>query len=717
MALLSIVPFITYLGSYNYQFIGSADYISPINITNIIYQRLFVYSPLIDHGQPIAFLIANLFSNNILFFMLEKIGISSLLVTLFYLSLLIFLTQISFYIFIKYILENKLDIKLNNCWVALPGAIIFGFSPYMVTLIPPGHFIQMTSYALIPYLLKTYDEDIHKKNVSLLSLLKYFIIFLFSSSAFGNVGIIYVVLLTLFLYSIISIIITRTSIFKTGFFFGLTTFIIIVSNSFWLLPYANILSPMAKLDTSSYSLSSENFLNIAVRSASIPNLFLGRIELSLLKNQAYVNIIPAIIYLYFFCFFIYGLIKSRKNRFVILLFILTIISLFITKGPHPPFPEPFLWFYRNVIGFQIFRRPVSKYYFMFLFFYLSLTFIGITLADKKLKFEKHLILIKLPLILASVYFILAFTSTKEMIPFNIPKGYQNALNDLKKSKVNKILMLPGLSTIQPIYNHTLNNLYATDFLQFYWPYPLVHSDIQNVVISTKPQQLNVQLINQIRKNQSVCNITKKLGISHFMLRQNMADYSWFEDKPQDMFNLLIKNPDIASYKTYSEKNQILFTLFQLKNNCTEQLILISKNTDNLSYRQINPVTYSIKFTNLKNPVVLEHLLIYDPFWQILSTTNGQPIAAINSTHRDNGDGFNAWKINPHTIINQLPNFTYSVNPDKSINIDLLLYYSNQKKFYQGLSIFIISLLLIILFIVYQSRKKSIKLEFENKKIK
>jgi len=123
--------------------------------------------------------------------------------------------------------------------------------------------------------------------------------------------------------------------------------------------------------------------------------------------------------------------------------ILTIIALFIVKGPHPPLSEPFMWFYRNMVGFKVFRRPVSKYYSVFLLFYLTLSFIGLTAAIKKLKPEKQLVLVKIPLILASLYFLLAFIDTKELTPFDIPAGYRIALSDLKKNSCRQNPFIAG----------------------------------------------------------------------------------------------------------------------------------------------------------------------------------------------------------------------------------------------------------------------------------
>lgn len=708
MFLVSLIPFVTYLDSFQYQYIGSGDFISPINIIQSIYKRFFVFNSLIDYGQPIAYQIAGFFPGNVFYLILLKIGFSSLIVTLFYLSIIIFFTQFCFYQFLKYIFEKKLLIKDVDSRIILSAAIIFGISPHIVSLIPPGHFVQLTFYALLPYLLKLYDEDINRNEISFYNVPKYFVIFLFSIGAFANIGIIYSLILTIFTYSILTCLFNMTKILRIIIFFVIILILITLSSSFWLVPYMKEFSSLNRPDKSSMSLTSEKYLHIAVQSASIPNLFLGRGEnqLFLLKNQAYVNPIPLLIFFYFCCFFTYGIFRYRKSRFVILLLILTIIALFITKGPHPPLPEPFLWLYRNFFGFQVFRRPVSKYYFIFMMYYFILIYIGIIDLNKRLNPEFRLIFIKLPIALAVIYFIIAFTLTKELTPFNIPNTYNIALEDLKNKQTNNIFMLPGIYSMQPSYNESLNNLYATDFLQFYWPFPLVRSDLEFEHISNQPTRLNSELINAIRKNLSFCHISKKLGMTHFMLRQNLSNNNWFEDDPEKLFSILKNHVDISSYKTYKDQKKITFTIFKLKNNCSSQPITTNNDRVSLTFNKINPVTYLVQLKNLNTSIKLELKLLSDPYWKIYSYPSRQQIPFISSTRSNNGDGFNAWEIDPKKIKTQLQNNTYSINSDQSININLLIYYSYQDRLHYGLVIFAISCVTIFfLFFYYYSKRK------------
>jgi len=100
-----------------------------------------------------------------------------------------------------------------------------------------------------------------------------------------------VVCLTLFLYAAITCLVEKKTTINAFFYLGIIIFTIIVSNCFWLLPYKQALPALVQPDNNPASLTSENSLKIAVQSASIINLFLGRGEnqLFLLKNPAFLR--------------------------------------------------------------------------------------------------------------------------------------------------------------------------------------------------------------------------------------------------------------------------------------------------------------------------------------------------------------------------------------------------------------------------------------------
>ena len=71
--LLSLAPFLWFSFQIfkNYPYAGGADFISPINIKNDFFNRLFIYSPLRYGGTETGFTIASLFPENSLTFFMQ----------------------------------------------------------------------------------------------------------------------------------------------------------------------------------------------------------------------------------------------------------------------------------------------------------------------------------------------------------------------------------------------------------------------------------------------------------------------------------------------------------------------------------------------------------------------------------------------------------------------------------------------------------------------
>jgi len=107
MAVFSFAPFLTYFDSLNYRYLGSADFLSPIDLSGLLYGSSFVYNPLFNHGVGTVSQIASLFPGNLLYYILGGLGFTPLVITLLYLSLIIFILQINFYIFFRYVISKK----------------------------------------------------------------------------------------------------------------------------------------------------------------------------------------------------------------------------------------------------------------------------------------------------------------------------------------------------------------------------------------------------------------------------------------------------------------------------------------------------------------------------------------------------------------------------------------------------------------------------------
>jgi len=164
---------------------------------------------------------------------------------------------------------------------------------------------------------------------------------------------------------------------------------------------------------------------------------------------------------------IFGFAFSKKPRLILLFFLsLTLLGVFLTKGSGSPAGPVYVWLYKNLPGFWIFRNPYSK------FTLIHLLAISVILAWSSYKlylklgqskvtrliFKMFLVII----ILINAWPILTGEAVQDEKWYNDPirslkvrvPDYWLALNKWSKEKTNSddlIMLLP-----QMLYGHCLN---------------------------------------------------------------------------------------------------------------------------------------------------------------------------------------------------------------------------------------------------------------------
>lgn len=739
--LISLVPFLWFSSQiYNkFFYIGSGDFISPIDIKNLFFYRSFVYNPFQYGGTDVGFLIAGIFPENTLYYILNLVQLTPLVISLLYISIIIFLSEISMYYFILYSLENKLNLSVKyKYFFAFIAGVMYGFSPYLMGLLPPGHFRQLIPYSLFPLLLIIYDKILKTKRFNFRSFIYLFIIFLFSASSFGNIGIIYVFMLTLAIYTFLMITVDRLSIIKGISSFFSVVLILITSNIWWISSFINsfklLANPGAKLSSSNLA------VGLAVQKATIINFFLGKPEyqLYLLETKYYINGISSLIFILLSIFLIIAIIKLYKKAFVSILLVMTLLGIFISKGPREPFGEIFMWLYNNIFGFQIFRRPVSKYYGIFMFFFIALAVFGLAITTYKLSLKKFLLFIMIPFIMISAYFVFIFAKNVYLIPFNIPSYYEEARNYLVKNEVKKVLILPGIQGLQPTYDKSINNLYTTDFLFLTWYFPFDTPVGANFATDYHKRIIN-PIMKKIRKGADICDLTKGAGISHIMLRHDLSLSNPFEDKPKNLSKILDNNKFVVGKKDFNSNEGKGFTIYTLDTKCTANLIqLTKKNEAHIDFQIINPTKIKISILKLTNINILKFLNNFQNNWNIYLSKYSNDFFIKNEqlniniypkkkiffegdelqfftkkplfekSHKNNKSWENQWTIDPQYIKKNYPDSYYYQNQDGSINIQLILYYKTQSYLYLGLIIFGVILFVFFLYFCLLIYKKITK---------
>lgn len=722
-AFISLIPLFGTPNIFSYHFIGSADFISLIDINNNIFDHFFIYSPYLYGGINTAYLIALLFPEYVLYYIGNSIHLTPLVVTLIYISLIIFTAEVSMYNYLTYLTSTKLESSSTKSkGLAILFSVIYAYAPSFATLMPPGHFIEAIPYVLFPLFLIQIDKLFLTQNVGKKPYVIIYLIFLLSARSFSNVGIVYTLLLTLFIYVFLAWIIQRIQIKKLIKETAIILFLLFIATVWWVLSFATTLHDLYGASAQDYYINTA--IDAAVLRANVMSILLGMPDnqLYLLNTNYYVNPAAAISFGVIAFFFLYGVIRFIKNRYVTILTVMSVIGIFLTKGPQEPFSSFYMWLYNNFIGFQSFRRPVSKYWGMFMIFYLVLSFIGVIALNKRLEKTKYYLLIYLFFILVAGYYIFAFTVSATLTPFNIPNYYYTARDDLTRSNADKILLLPGTYGLQPVFNNSINNLYASDFLYYIWDFALVAPDA-TASTPDEPEKKQVNdLVRVMLKKQNVCTQLKQIGISQIMVRQDLSSDEKTEESVSHVLSVLNYSPYIASKKIYSDDHQVGFTFYTVKNQCRSNVVTLAQNGSqnvSLSYTIQNPTRINIEIKNLKSSTSLIFLNNFRTNWKLYPVTFSSDFIDNKNKNRNSflteKDLFNTeelsspwkksipesdqsvaygyankWLINRGEIKRDFPE-DYTTNKDGSINVQFVLYYNNQAFVLYGFIIFFISL--------------------------
>jgi len=728
--LISLSPFFWYgKGILNFEMIGTGDFLSPVNIKDNFFYNLFVYNPLDNGGISSSYRIAHLFPYCTFYFFSNLLRFSPSISTLFYIAFNIFVAEISMYYYLCYVFQEKFhfSLKKNRLYIAA-GGIIYAFSPLLVGVIWPGHLLLFLSCAIFPLLLKEFDILLNGKRIDLLTICYIFLIALLSSSSFANVAVIYVTILVLFLYSVLTVIIEKKSVANLLVRFLITVMAIFISN-IWLLPMTINLDKTIAFTNSTLG-NALSYFNQASNDHSIINILFRISNLPMTKISLYYSsFLYTTIYLVLMAFLI-ALIYIKKNKYIYVLLSLLLFSVFIAKGNNFPFSGISDWAFLFIPGFKAFRNPFSKIYWLFFFCFCTLSISGVVAFVSKKKFKNYRKILSVFFIFGSFYAFYAFTMTPLLKPFNIPLSYYEGRDYLLDDNVKKVLILPGFYGLQPFYGTPILYYHGEDFLKYIWKFPQLIPDSTSYSPELPNKRIISNLVNSIRDSKPFCDYAKKLGVSHIMVRQDIQTAkNLVEDQPNNLITILDHHVDIVQKTEFKNKNQNSFTIYKIKDDCIGNLISIN-NKATVNYQMINPTKIRLEITNLNKPGDIIFLVNLNPYWKMyLSPYKSNFLdktTAINKSYptkkiliekddfvylwkKSTFDSFhtskfgyaNKWRIDPDYIKKNFPPKYYLVNSNGSINLNLVLYYREQSIFYWGAIFFVLCFVISTSYIAYK----------------
>ncbi len=329
-----------------------------------------------------------------LILLLHAIGFSSVFVPRFIFFLFFFVSGTGMYLFLRTVFhfllkENKSNYIVFGCFT---GALFYMFNHYSMWITSFPIYPYHLSYMFLPWVLAFFVRNVFGKTSLVYAVLFTIVLSFMGGGNPSNTLSALLLMLIMFLYFYKNIPDIRKKVIflciPVGILFlALTVYV-------WL--------PMIFQGNSPYDseILSSNFLGpIQLHStyASFPNIFLlgGSVAWHIFPYYDTYIYSPFFIVLGFLIiiFALASLISHRHAKVKLFFLIVFVVSLFLTKGTHPPFREFFLALFTNIPYYGIFRALYPKFAFygvLSVSVFLSLQVFE--LASKKLFFTISLLL-------------------------------------------------------------------------------------------------------------------------------------------------------------------------------------------------------------------------------------------------------------------------------------------------------------------------------------
>jgi hypothetical protein len=678
--LLSLAPLLWIPQISQSQFIGHGDYLSPYKVDQDFNKLLFIYNKAQYGGMDTSIEIATIIPYWIIIFISHVFTLSPVIGTLIYISISILIAQVSMFLWLKHELKSHLEITL----LCIFGAIIYAYSPYLAVYIWPGQMNNYSIYTLLPLIFLLIGKIFRKNLIKWQIFILYFFILSFSTNGGSwGIGTLYAIFWAIAGYGIIYAIVYQISLVKQIQKIFTIIFLILLTNSYWLIPWLFSGIFQAKLLGSPIN----NDIDASSYYASITGLLLGRSDLSILYIYQ-----PAILSTVSFGFLITGLLigfyfLGKSKQFMVNSGML-LFSLFITKGVNPPFGNIFSWLFNHFPGFTMFRRPVNKFSGVYLLFFITAGLLGYLALENTIpKYRKILrIIIYCLLCLGSSVLIYPIASEKLLSAFTVPNYYEEAWTQISSEKVSRILLLPGLYGVQPTFGTKLNNYHGFDFLYYIWDTSIVYPDKSDYSPAYQIKNPTTSLVEKILKETDVCELTRELALSHIVIRQDLDKSTTFELSPSEYYEKVKKSNIWVSEKFYGS-GEIGLNVFTIKPECRNPRILIKSPNTDLHYFT-TPITNTKYILNIQSDPSEFSIYLFDnysPWWKLIpgDLSNNTWLTdmllifkpqILFQSHQKAYDWSNQWNIPSE---NQIEKYT--------------LYYLPQSAVYLGIGFWILSI--------------------------
>ena len=411
--------------------------------------------------------------------------------------------------------------------------------------------------------------------------------------------------------------------------------------------------------------------------------------------------------------------KVEKGYYIYFLLAFA-FSLFLFTVNIGPLENIFL-FMGHIPGFVMFRNFYDKFALGYTLLYaiiLTLSMVVVIRKYDRLKIVLPLVVLLIVLInlipIKAVINKPIWTTKNIYTNITIPKEYTQFMQQVENNvpQTANILSLPfNIAGYTMIKDQNSNNIFAgrspvqlftgiNDFSGNLSFTPSQTNRFVNDITKRKYKELNTFLVQHNIGYVFVTNNIPKQILHSYLFDKTVLS---FQDKK--MLQAITGKKILVS----SKGNYILYrtkyptSLFQ---------------SNNLSYKKINPVMYQLAFNNIKHPQQFSFIDSFSSGWKLYpekyrnSALQNNELSFLfrqniyENSHTILNKYANQWTINPFELKKNFSPAYYHVNPDGSIDMKLVLYFEPQENFYIGVTISIITVLGSLGYLLYSRRRKN-----------
>jgi len=383
----------------------------------------------------------------------------------------------------------------------------------------------------------------------------------------------------------------------------------------------------------------------------------------------------------------------------------------------------FLWLNEHVPGFVMFRNMYDKFGPAMTFSFAFLLGVSLKIIfDQIQKRSINTIIIILltslimlnakPFIFGEYYKIPLWNTKNTFTPISdFNQDFYDLITYIKKIDTSsRFLWLPlNNANYILIQDKNLQNHYYVGVspLQF-----LAKKMDFNGLLSFPPNISQRLLKNIFKQNfKEVGLFFQRMNVKYIIVSNNVTDeikksYLYAYYSRGDLYNAQDKNFKKTVLGRRIKDFGRRYSLYEINNDfknekiyLTDNLNVIPHDFSKVRYEKLASYKYEIKIKNLRDE---EYLVFLDPYqkqWNLYFSMKNKPL--LTGSHKVVFDYANGWLIDPEKIKKDLPEEYYHLNPDRSIDLVLTLYFKPYDYFYTGILVSSITGICLILYLIYE----------------